>query len=272
MSQQGFSKKAYPLNVAGIERPLRMWVHQEGVDAHVSKRIREEGIWEPYETQLVIEALQSRKGDNFCFVDVGANLGYYSVIAATVLGENDRVFAFEPEPANFAILSKNIAENQLGNVLATHAGLSNVSEAGELYLNPENRGDHQIYNAKNDRQSTPITLLHGDEFFAEQQRVDFIKIDTQGAEYHVLSGMAALIRRSLPDLKLIVEFWPYGLRKAGHSGEALLDLLLDFDLPMNLIDHIGHGLIPCSETDIRDWIQQTDADPENEGFINLLLG
>lgn len=272
MSKEQISSRSYPLNIAGLEQPLRMWVHADGVDGHVSKRIREEGVWETYETQLLIEALQSRSQDNYRMIDVGANLGYYSLVAASLLGNSGTVYAFEPEPTNFAILSKNISENRLDNIIARHAGLSDVSAAGNLYLNPENRGDHQMYNAKNDRQSTPISLLNGDEFFADVARVDFIKIDTQGAEYHVLSGLDALIRRSLPALKLIVEFWPFGLRKAGHSGEALLDLLLSYELPMNLIDHIGHGLIPCTEKDIRDWIQQTDADPANEGFINLLLG
>ena len=254
---------------------LRITVHSENQDSHVSQRLRVHGDWEPYETSLVIDALCSvSEQANYVFVDVGANIGYYSLIAGQQLQGKGQVYAFEPERDNHALLQKNIGDNQLDNVTAVPAALCDQTGAGRIYLNPENKGDHQVYLAEPGRSSYAISMLDGSEYFADEKiaRLDFIKIDTQGAEFQVLTGLQTLIRASLPSLKLIVEFWPAGLRRANASGDQLLDLLLSFSLPMNIIDHIGHTLIPCTEKDLRDWIHETDANAENEGFINLLLG
>jgi hypothetical protein len=63
----------------------------------------------------------------------------------------------------------------------------------------------------------------------------------------------------------------FSLRKAGASGEQLLDFLGSFDRSMFLVDHIRQSLIPCTDLHLRNWTQQTDADPTNEGFVNILL-
>ena len=97
-----------------------------------------------------------------------------------------------------------------------------------------------------------------------------LKVDTQGAESAVFKGLDRLLRQS-PAITMIVEFWPFGLKKAGSHGDDLLDHLLSFDLPMFIIDHIEHQLIPCQESDLRPWIKSLDEEPENEGFLNLLI-
>ena len=70
---------------------------------------------------------------------------------------------------------------------------------------------------------------------------------------------------------MIVEFWPYGLRQSGASGEALLDLISDYDMALFIIDHCGHQLWPVSLDFLRLWVSETDADVSNQGFINILL-
>ena len=65
---------------------------------------------------------------------------------------------------------------------------------------------------------------------------------------------------------------PLGLKLAGSHGHELLNLLLSFALPIWMIDHIEHTLHPCNEPDLRAWVDALDADPDNEGFFNLLLG
>ena len=71
---------------------------------------------------------------------------------------------------------------------------------------------------------------------------------------------------------MVIEFWPFGLRKAGSHGHKLLDELLSLDLDMYIIDHIQHHLIPCEEHHLRDWIDSLDVDATNEGFMNLFFG
>lgn len=254
--------------------PLEMFVHSD-VDIYVSKTIAETGLWEPYETQL----LQQLLTEDSVFLDVGANIGYYTVLGSRWVGEGGKVFAFEPERSNFELLQKNVAHNDLTNVTAVHAGLSNISSAdssASLYLNLENRGDHQVFLSVSDavpRQIQSIRLLNGSDYLGSLiDRVDVLKVDTQGAEMMVLQGLEPLLLRSLPSLTAIIEFSPFSLRQSGSSGIALLDLIAAWRLPMHLIDHLGHSLIPINYQEMSDWIDQTDQDAGNEGFVNLLLG
>ena len=81
-----------------------------------------------------------------------------------------------------------------------------------------------------------------------------------------------LLKQSRLGLSIIIEFWPYGLRKSGGSAHQLLDMLMQLDLPFHIIDHVGHELLACSEQQLREWVDMVDAHPEDEGFMNLLVG
>lgn len=247
----------------------KLEVHASG-DLHVSKDIGEFGVWEAYETKLLLEALPS----DGVFVDAGANLGYYSVLAG-LKAQAGRVYSFEPEPKNFALLQSNIRLNALSNIDAFNLALSTEAGAGEIYLNPDNFGDHQIYSDGEARQSTQIELACGDEVLAGLEYLNVLKVDTQGAEFQVLSGLQQLIRRSLERegnaVSMVVEFWPKGLARSGANADAVLDILLSYNLPMAIVDQQESRLIPCEEFHIRDWIVEVDNDPNNEGFLNLFL-
>jgi len=92
-----------------------MKVH--GSEDEVSRTLIEEGIWEPYETDLVTRLLKPGQ----VFIDVGANAGYYSLIASHLVGESGQVVAFEPEQTNFALLSENLKRLELTNYIAIQA-------------------------------------------------------------------------------------------------------------------------------------------------------
>ena len=124
------------LNIDKIDSQFPFYVHKEG-DNHVSKTLREQGIWEAYETQLFTACLQ----DGAKVLDVGANIGYYSVLASLFLGDTGQVLAYEPNPENFTVLKKNIAINNCANIQAFQLALSNIDEEGFLYLSADNFGD-----------------------------------------------------------------------------------------------------------------------------------
>lgn len=270
-------KGPFPLTVGGFDAKAKMFVHSK-TDAHISKQIAESGSWEVYETQL----LQAMLFSGATFVDVGANIGYYCVLASGLVDSAGQVFAFEPEQDNFELLEKNIDLNDLTNIVAVQAALSDTTATGHVYLNEENRGDHQIYqqqsNNKNGvvRDKQAIQLLNGAGFFAALKspvnNIDVLKVDTQGAESAVIKGLMPIIQASLPKLKILIEFTPYSLRQAGSNGMELLDLIISLGLPMQLVDHLGHKLMPITYAQMQQWILETDADEGNEGFINLLVG
>lgn len=246
-----------------------LYVHDEQ-DLHVSRSIRETGCWEAYETQLLLAALP----DNGVCIDVGANIGYYSVLAG-LRADKGQVHSFEPEARNFALLQQNITLNHLSNVMAYPAALSDHCGDGEIFLNPDNWGDHQIYDNQTARERSNISLLKGDEALASLPGFHVLKIDTQGAEFQVLSGLQALIQRSLMNFEfsvsMIIEFWPKGLMRSGASAEQLLNVLLSYQLPMAIVDQQQKRLIPCQDHHLKDWIKDVDQDANNEGFINLFL-
>ena len=257
------------LRIAGLARPLRLYVHGEA-DRYLSRRLRAEGIWEPYETALLLACLQP--GD--VFVDVGANIGYYPVIAATVVGADGAVLAFEPEPDNFRLLCANLRLNRCGDqVRAFAAGLADHTHAGQLYLSEDNAGDHQVFAAAAGRRSVPISLYHGSAFLRPRlARMDLLKIDVQGAEFAVMAGLLPLLQ-TLPRVpRIIIELTPLSLRQAGSSGRALIELLATLGQPLWIIDHIEHRLVPSTPVELAGWCDDVDAVAGDAGFMNILLG
>ena len=179
-------------------------------------------VYEPELTAMIQS--ETRPGD--VAVDIGANIGYYTLILARCVGPDGRVFAFEPDPVNFAVLQKNILTNGYKNVVALNKALSDQAASAKLFLAPDNLADHRIFDPGDGRQSIPIETLVFDEFLADASvEINVIKMDIQGAEYRALRGMRSVLTRSR-NITLFTEFWPYGLFKAGEADpEAFLRLL-----------------------------------------------
>lgn len=260
---------AIALRISGLSRPLHLYVHGEQ-DRFVSQRLREEGIWEPFETSLVLSLL--RPGD--VFVDVGANVGYFSVLAASMVGPRGAVFAFEPDPDNCRLLRANAELNDLGHcITVVEAALADATGDGQLFLSEDNLGDHQVYAGTDPRHSVPIALLHGSQFLAQRlQRLDLLKVDTQGSEFQVLSGLMPLLQELPQPPRIIIELTPHSLRAAGASGRALLELLATLRQPMWIIDHIEGRLAASSAEDLALWCDNWDAVEDARGFMNILVG
>jgi FkbM family methyltransferase len=172
-------------------------------------------------------------------IDIGAHVGYYSLLAARSIGSTGRVISFEPSPGNFELLVYNIGLNGLGKIIqAENAALGDVSGELDLYLSIYNTGDHRIYQTLSDddeifnagavRPSVRVAVMALDEYLAERDisKVDIVKIDVQGAEMSVLSGMKKTLLAN-PELLLFTEFWPHGLRRFGTEPQKLLEFLVD---------------------------------------------
>lgn len=263
----GSDSTVVPLRVPGIDQPLHLRVH-ESSDVYISTRIREAGIWEPFETELVRRALKA--GDSF--LDAGANIGYFTVLGAACVGETGTVFAIEPEPRNFRLLEANIALNKFGARVRPHCvGLSDHAGSAQLYLHPDNLGDHQLHADDRDRETVLIPLVIGAELLGERH-LDLVKIDTQGAEHAVIEGLMPALKHSGSALRMIVELTPSALRRAGTSGAELIDTLETLGLAFAIVDHIEHRLVPIGAEELRQWCINLDSCPEDEGFMNIFLG
>jgi FkbM family methyltransferase len=187
-------------------------------DDTITPRLLETGVWEPYETQEAREIL--RPGDTF--VDVGADFGWYTVIGAKAVGPTGRVIAFEPVPQNLEFLRRNIVANGYANVKIEPMALSNKSEKLTFHLNRHNLGGHSMLGAADRPDATDVQAMTLDEYLKDYSgKIALIKIDTEGAEGYILEGMRETLRKH-PEMVILMEFTPSGLRQAGFDPEAML--------------------------------------------------
>jgi FkbM family methyltransferase len=173
-------------------------------------------------------------------IDVGANVGCYTALAAHGVGPSGTVIAFEPDPENFLFLRDTIALNNFGNVIALPVAASDHVGEGSLFLAVDNKGDHQTYDSGDHRERRSIRLTTLDVVLRERavSRVDLVKIDVEGAEMSVLRGMGQTMRANSA-MRMIVEFWPYGLRNAHENPMLMLQLLRSFGFLLATIDERG---------------------------------
>lgn len=192
--------------------------HKMILDTGDSLALSLNGIYERQETGFVEKEIKPGQ----TVVDIGAHIGYYSLIFAKLVGPSGIVYAFEPDPTNFSILQKNIKLNGYNNIVPINKAVTEKSGALNLYVSDGSAGDHKIYNSDENRKTLQIDGVALDDFFKDK-KVDFIKMDIQGAEGGALKGMASLLENS-KDIKVISEFTPSGIKKYGMEPRAYLEL------------------------------------------------
>ena len=214
--------------------------HRMILDAVDSLGLAAFRTYEPVTTDLLRELV--RPGD--VAIDVGAHIGYHALLLARAVGPSGRVIAFEPEPANHALLVRNIELNGYDNVEVVPKAVADRSGLTSLYLSQSNLGDHRLYDTSETRQAieVPITTLD-DEIADRYGRVDFVKVDTQGTEAAVLAGMKRLLNVE-PKPKLLLELWPEGLRAAGTDPHAFVDDLRTMGYELFALDEIRGTFAP----------------------------
>ena len=169
-----------------------------------------------YEQSTTFAMLQNLKLGG-TFVDVGANNGYYTLIAARAVGSSGEVIAIEPSPSAFARLERNVRINGLSNVELRRLATSNYMGKAKLFLSNVEDGRNSLVGSR---------LLHSESYvevdattldaIVRNRTIDLLKIDAEGSELAALQGMDGLIRRS-PQLKVILEW------NRMYSGQELFD-------------------------------------------------
>jgi FkbM family methyltransferase len=208
-------------------------LYLDPLDRGVAWPLLSKGIYEPFETAVIARLL--KKG--MFFADVGANIGYYTLLASRIAGADGLVAAFEPEPANFALLEKNIRSNGLTNVRAFQKAAGDRRGNIPLYLSSDNFGDHRVYDSENGRKNIMVEICRLDDFVPQftDRAPDLVKIDVQGAEPLVFEGLRGLVEKN-PGMMILLEFWPYGMTAAGFSPESFLVKLRSAGFRLHALD------------------------------------
>jgi FkbM family methyltransferase len=164
------------------------------------------------------------------FVDVGANDGYYSLFAARRVGASGRVIAVEPSSRERANLERNLARNGLDNVIVVSAALGAEPGVADLRLAQGKHSGHNTLGkfAHDDVQAASLERVKVqtlDSVVAELglDRIDFVKIDVEGAEASVVAGARSVLKEMRP--VMILEINDAALRAQGNSAAALLSAL-----------------------------------------------
>lgn len=178
------------------------------------------GVYEPYQVSLFAETITP----SMTVVDIGANIGLYSILAGNRVGSEGHVFAFEPEPRNMAFLKKNISANALTTTVEpVQAALADREGESVLHLHRTNKGRHSLVDYQETDASITVRTTTLDSFFRAHKidRVDIIKIDVEGAEGFVLDGMRETLRLHRPGI--FFEFFPLALKASGHDPKRILE-------------------------------------------------
>ncbi len=202
-------------------------LHMDLRDGAVSSAMFTEGIWEPEETKFLEKNLRP----GMVFVDIGAHIGYYTVLASSLVGSTGKVFAFEPDPRNFAFLQKNVVENRCQNVLTNQKAVAALSGPSFLHRSNGNFGDHRTYEplgetvqqAGTKRSAVAVEAISLDDYFAANPTgIDFLKMDIQGSEYDAFIGMRRTLQQN-SGVTILTEFWPTGFKQADVLPSAFLN-------------------------------------------------
>ncbi|MFX0135780.1 MAG: FkbM family methyltransferase [Candidatus Hodarchaeota archaeon] len=189
-------------------------------DSVISKSLFLYKTWEPFVSYLFCQNIS--KGD--IVVDIGAHIGWYSLLASLIVGKQGIIYAFEPEPRTFTILLLNIKLNDIKNIIPINKALSDSSGYESLFLNLYNEypSIYQMW-PTSDGESILVETVTFNEYF-KNKHIDVIKIDAEGYEVKIFRGAEQILSRN-PKLIIFSEFWPEGLRGAGTSPEEYIDLV-----------------------------------------------
>ncbi len=185
-------------------------------------------------------------------VDVGANIGIYTQLLSRWVGPTGLVHSFEPSPENFGRLQS--ATRKLANVRLSQSAVGESSRRTTLYVSDKLNVDHRAYLPEGDsRHTVPIEMIALDDYFKPGERVDLIKMDIQGYELHALRG-ASRVMADNPGIKLLFEFWPYGLKQAGGNWVELIAVLKENGKCIQQVSSEGlTGFDPGSANESEAW-------------------
>jgi FkbM family methyltransferase len=207
----------------------KMLLQTKNIDG-IERCLIYDGVYEGVTTSVLKKYLKP----DMTFVDVGANIGYYTLLGARRGG---LVYAFEPEEKNFKDLIGNTRRNNFTNVIPLQKAVGSECGSVTLYVSSEESGEHSVVLKRHCNEMRKIEMVTLDRTVSH---VDILKIDTEGNDYNVLLGAKRLLENcSL----LITEFWPEGIIKSGHTCEEFWSLVASYFPHIQIADEVEKVLV-----------------------------
>lgn len=228
-------------------------------DEVIRPAIEHDRVWERGETDLLQGWLQP----GMTFIDVGAHVGYYTLLAARRVAPDGLVFAFEPSPRNYELLLANVWRNGLTNVVCYPWAVADRNTFLELFLDERNTGDNRPFG---DPPGIPVRAVALDSLPQIRPPIDVVKIDIQGSEESAIAGMRGLLTSS-PKARVTLEYWPFGLRALGRDERGALAYYRSLGYRVRVQDPERPGIEDWTDEQILDHCAQLGG----ELHTNLVL-
>lgn len=198
----------FPTRVTGSKLQIANW------------RVKYLMGWSEYET---LPYIKHYVHPGMTVLDIGAHIGYYTNLLIDRLGSTGKLYAFEASPENYSILIKNTSANKRKNVFVYQVAVSDHDGVLNLYVSPGHSNHSLVKNFQPSTKIIPVQSVRLDTFL-DVQKIDFVKMDIEGAEPLALNGMRRLIQAS-PNMIMIIEYNSVALAAAYSSPRYLLNLL-----------------------------------------------
>ena len=198
--------------------------------------------------KTIVDLVKNEIKQGDVVIDIGAHIGYYTVLFAKLVGPNGKVFAFEASPTNFEILEKNVKVNGYKNVTLNNKAVSDkdgkltlyisgLTSTGNFLFKPEN-----FVNSSKIKDTVEIDSVTLDEYFRDfEGEINFLKMDISGAEPRVIKGMSSILSKN-NSLKIQQEWWPNAIRTHGFEPDSHLKLLTQMGYKIYEIDGANNKL------------------------------
>ena len=237
---------------------------------HMQRRI----FWMGYYSREIAHLLNHLLKPGMVVLDVGANIGEITLLAAQRVRPEGRVFSFEPMDKISKQLEWHVKTNQLHHVSIQKIALGDtIANNIPIYLScgqvveDENGGLGSLYGGyqgQNPVQHISVTTLDDWQSKQRLERIDLIKIDIEGAELACLKGAKKSIQQYRP--KIIIEIQDFSSDRAGYKSSDILEFLSALNYEFH---HIGQGgaLTPLEKRNLQDF-QNVLCSPKNATTVH----
>ena len=196
------------------------------------------GVYGELDTKIVKQEI--KKGD--IVVDVGASIGYFTLIFAQLVGNEGKVFAFEPRPERFELLKKNIEINGYQNIIAEQKAVMNHNGKDEFYFSKSEKTGFKLLVSEKDSKEIAEKIFANtirlDDYFNERNltdKINFIKSDVDGPEFSVLQSAESILKNK--HVKIFFEWDHEYIELVGDDPEKVLGFLYKNDFKIYSPDY-----------------------------------
>ena len=214
-------------------------------------------------------------------LDIGANLGFYSLLARSIIGPKGKIFSFEASKDNAKMIDMSIMENSFENMDVINVAVGNKIGKGFLHVSSFYNSEHSLYDyhyssGRNSDgggdcrdQKISVHLETVDNFLEnnkeekekdENLNADVIKMDIEGAESSALEGMRRTINHN-DDLVLVTEFWPQGFKNSNSNPKEFLESLDSFGFKISHIDEYKNELYAVTTNEMLNITKDRQKNP-----------